>query len=176
MSTASARVLMDFEIRDIINDGVRRGHLSPKMLLSLAFRNGTSDGQINKVYGVTTSDVAASTTTVVDLIGSLTDVDGAVINFDEVVLLVIHNTRTTALAYLSVGPDATAGFGTLASSLGFWADATDRSIVAPDGWLVLYSPAGVPAAAGSTDELAIITSAVAGSTNGWELIIAGRAN
>ena len=177
MSTASARILLDVEIREIISDGVKRGHISPRIKELLDFRNGTANNQVNKVYGEHRTAIAASTTTVIDLIGSLTDEDGDTINFDEVAFIVIKNLRTTALAYLLVGPDATNGFGTLASSIGFWNDATDRSVVESNGgWLALYSPPGVPAAAGSTDELAIISSGVAGSTNEWVLIIGGRDN
>jgi hypothetical protein len=146
-------------------------------LLNLA--NGTSDGQINRLYFVQETLKAASATTSYDLSGSLEDAFGDAVVFAEVCLIAIYNRRTTALANLNLGPHVTNGFGRLASSLGFWpadaaADADQGSIVMPEGWLVLYNPGGVPVTAGSGDILAVITSAVVGSTNSWDLMIAGR--
>ena len=65
----------------------------------------------------------------------------------------------------------------MASNKGFWADASDRNVLSADGdsWLVLYSKSGVPAAAGTTDELAVITQGGT-SLNTWEILILGRDN
>ena len=97
----------------------------------------------------------------------------------EVCLIAVRNKRTTALAYLDVGPHATNGFGRLVSSRGFWpadvgADADQGSIVAPDSWLVLYAKDGVPVTAGTGDMLRVTTSGVVGSTNTWDLLVIGR--
>lgn len=151
------------------------------MELGLDLRNGTTDGQIDLAYGTRVTGVAASTTTVYDLAGSLTDKSGSTITFAEVTTIAIRNLSSTAANYLTVGPDATNGFGVVASNKGFWADASDRNVVpanydssSNDGsWLILHSRGGVPVAAGSTDELAVITQGGT-SANTWEIVIMGR--
>lgn len=181
-STVNLRMLLKIagvEVGDTSSQGPRiANHTFEKIVDMLA---GTSDNQINKAYTKLESGIGSSVTTVYDLIGSLTDVNGTVINFDEVVLIVVENLSNTAVNYLLVGPDATAGFGTLAANVGFWADASDRSVVQAgsttggSSFLMLFAPGGVPAAAGSTDELAIITG---GSASGatWRITIFGRDN
>jgi hypothetical protein len=113
------------------------------------------------------------------LAGSLINAVGGAVVFAEVCLIAVRNKRTTALAYLDVGPHATNGFGRLASSRGFWpadiaADADQGSIVAPDSWLILYNKDGVPVTAGTADILRVTTSAVVGSTNSWDILVLGR--
>ena len=79
---------------------------------------------------------------------------------------------------LEIGPHATNGFGVLATNKGFWKDATDRNVLPADSgnsWLILHCRSGIPAAAGSTDILAIITQSGT-SANTWELLILGRDN
>lgn len=176
MSTVSGHVTLQItadEIMAAIGGGGGVYQHEIQELLDLAY--GTSDGQINKAFSKVETGIGAAVTTVYDLIGSLTDKDGTVINFDEVVLIAVKNLSSTAVNYLSVGPDATAGFGVVASSKGFWAAAADRNILPADGnsWLVLHSRGGVPAAAGSTDELAVITQGGTAS-NTWFLIVLGR--
>lgn len=177
--TATARVLLDVEIIEVIKDGIKAGNIHPRVLESLDLTNGTTDGSIDLVYGVTVTGAAASLTTVYDLAGTLTDAEGSTITFAEIALIVLRNRRTTALAYLIVGPDTSAGFGALSSSLGFWGAGVTAAngggnVVAPSSFLCLYNAAGVPVAAGSTDELAVVTSGVASSDNSWDLILAGR--
>lgn len=50
-------------------------------------------------------------------------------------------------------------------------------MVPADGgsWLVLHCKGGVPVAAGSTDELAVITQSGT-SSNTWDIMILGRNN
>jgi hypothetical protein len=84
---------------------------------------------------------------------------------------------------LHIGPDSSNGFGVEASNKGFWADATDRNVVAADynsqdgdgSWVILMSRGGVPVSAGSTDELAVITQGST-SANTWDLLILGRSS
>lgn len=177
MSTVSGSINLSILAREVLSSGISKGAISREFQAILDLPNGTNDQQINKCYAKRESGIGASVTTVYDLIGSLTDEDGTTINFDEVVLIAIRNLSSTAANYLTVGPDATAGFGAVASNKGFWADASDRNVLNADGdsWLVLYSKSGVPAAAGSTDELAVITQ---GSTslNTWDILILGRDN
>lgn len=165
-------VLID-EVLGAIGDG--GGVYRHKFQEAIDLANGTSNGQMNRVYTKVETGIAASTTTVYDLVGSLTDKDGTTINFDKVDLIIVANLSTTAANYLLVGPDATAGFGVVASNVGFWADASDRNVVPADGesWLILHSKTGVPAAAGSTDELAVITQGGT-SANTYFIMIAGR--
>ncbi len=140
--------------------------------------NGTADGNIDLIYGVSASSISASATTSYDLSGSLTSL-GVTLLFSEIVFIIIKNKRTTALAYLIVGPHATNGFGKLVSSLGFWgatADVTNGAgtIIAPNSWAIFYSKQGVPVTAGSADVLAVVASAVSGNVNEFDLIIGGR--
>lgn len=179
MSTPSAKVVLDIQAVNILSAGVSAGVIPSKMLVNLDLKNGTTDGSIDLVYTDTISSVAASTITSYDLAGSLKDSFGASVTFAEVCLIAVRNNRTTALAYLDVGPHGTNGFGRLASGRGFWpadvgGDADQGTIVGPNSWIVLYSDAGVPVTAGTGDILRITTSGVTGSTNGWDLIVLGR--
>lgn len=174
-TTHSGYIRVQVQGKQVIADGTLKGFNSLEILEDLRLPSGTSDGQIDLCYIETTSSIAASTTTVRDLAGSLTDVEGNTLTFAEVAAIAIRNRRTTALATLLIGPDATNGFGALASGRGFWNDASDRNVIHPDsGWMVIYAPDGVPVSAGSTDELAIITSAVSGDDNAWDLVVLGR--
>lgn len=179
MGTSSARVLIDIQAQDLIAAGIVAGVIPAKFLEQFNLDTGTADGKCDLVYAKTESAIAASTITSYDLSGSLLGPGGAACVFVEVALIAIRNKRTTALAYLDIGPHATNGFGRLASSRGFWpadvgADADQGSIVEPEGWLVLYSKGGVPVTAGTADILRVTTSAVVGSTNSWDLLIIGR--
>ncbi len=180
MGADSATVQVNLTaLQGLVNDGLNRGVIPAQMIIDLALANGTSDGQIDLCYAVYESGKAASTVFSYDLSGSLTNKVGASCVFAEVVLIAVWNKRTTALAYLDVGPHATNGFGRLSSSRGFWpadaaADADQGSIVAPDSWLILYNKDGVPVTAGTGDILRITTSGVAGSTNEWMLVVLGR--
>lgn len=179
MGTASARVNIDIQALDILSAGLVAGVIPAKFLQNFDLNTGTSDGQIDLAFGKTESSIAASTITTYDLAGSLVGLNQAAAVFVEIVLIAIRNKRTTALAYLDIGPHATNGFGRLAASRGFWpadlaADADQGSIVAPDSWLVLYNKDGVPVTAGTGDILRVTTSAVAGATNSWDLLALGR--
>lgn len=179
MATSSARVVLDVQAIDILSAGIKAGVIPAKFQINLDLPNGTADGSIDRIFSKSESGIAASTITSYDLAGVLTDSFGTVISFAEVCFIAIRNKRTTALAYLDIGPHATNGFGRLASSRGFWpadiaADADQGSIVAPDSWLVLYNKDGVPVTAGTADILRVTTSAVVGSTNEWDILIMGR--
>jgi hypothetical protein len=176
-TTFTARVALDLLFYEIRSSNVRPGQDIGRFNELIDMATGTSDNQINVAYAVEVTGIAASTTTVYDLIGTLTAEDGTVLNFDEVVLIAVKNLSTTAANYLLVGPDSTNGFGAVASNKGFWNAAADRNVLAADGgsWMVLHSKGGVPAAAGSTDELAIITQSGT-SSNTWRLMILGRDN
>lgn len=166
MSTAtSARLLLEAVLRDITIDGVSKTIEEPSIRANIDL------GDPNlKVWGGTFENVAASFTTVIRLFGTLLDSNGDTIDWATINLIVVQNRRPDAGAFVLVGPDATNGFG----APGFWADISDRSQVDEDGGLrVFYSPPGVAVADGATDELAVITSAVAGATNVFDVLIAG---
>ena len=179
MGTASARVNIDIRAQELLSSGIRAGVIPANFAVVLDLTNGTADGSCDLAYAASPSGIAASTVTSYDLAGALVDSFGTTLTFAEVCLIAVRNKRTTALAYLDVGPHATNGFGRLASSRGFWpadaaADADQGSIVAPDSWLVLYNKDGVPVTAGTGDVLRVTTSGVVGSTNAWDILILGR--
>lgn len=174
----NARVTLSIHAAEVLTGGIKAGQIPHRFESLLNLNNGTSDGSIDLVWSERKTGVAASATTVYDLAGVLTDSEGSTITFAEVVLIAIRNLSTDAVDHLEVGPDATAGFGVLASNRGFWADASDRSIVMPtiganEGWIVMHAPGGVPVGAGSTDELAVITPS-GSAANTWDILIIGR--
>lgn len=178
MSTVSGKINLSILAREVLAAGISKGVIDREFTSLLDLSNGTADNSINKCYATRASGIGAATT-MYDLIGTLTDEEGATINFDEVVLIAVRNLSTTAANYLTVGPDATNGFGIVASNKGFWAAALGSgggSVCAADGdsWVVMHSKAGVPAAAGSTDELSIVTTGA--SLNTWDILILGRDN
>lgn len=177
-TTFSATVTLDIIFSEVISGQLRAGNaLTARLNEALDLTTGTLDGQINVAWAKTETGIGASVTTVYDLIGSLKSTDGTTLNFDEVNLLAVRNKSATAANFILVGPDVSAGFGVLGANVGFWNDATDRSVVGADGgsWTVMYSKVGVPAAAGTTDELAVITAGGT-SANTWDILILGRDN
>lgn len=174
-TTVTGRVLLDLSFQELISSGAKVGPLTTRLLADYDLVNGTSDGNIDRGWATRESGIGASVTTVYDVVAGLNNTEGSAISMAEVVLIAVRNRSTTAANYLTVGPDATNGFGVVSSNRGFWADATDRNVVPADGdsWLVLYSKGGVPASAGATDELAVITQGGT-SGNGWDIMILGR--
>jgi len=180
-STMKATVQFSIRGVEVVSDGPLKGVNQRELTLFLDMANGTTDGKCDLVYSDQQTGIGASVTTVYDLDTSLADLSGGALDFAEVVLIAIRNRSATAANYLLIGPDATAGFGVVASNKGFWADASDRNVVPADfntqdgdgSWVILYSRGGVPVAAASTDELAIITQGGT-SANAWDLLIIGR--
>lgn len=181
-SSVRGRLAIDIQALETVADpgsGKKQKEHALRLLIDLA--NGTANGLIDKAYSTTATGIGASVTTVYDLAGSLTDLNGDTITFAEVYLIAIRNRSSTAANYLAIGPDATAGFGVVTSNRGFWGDASDKNIVPADfdsqtgdgSWVILFSRGGVPVAAGSTDELAVITQGGT-SANTWDLVILGR--
>lgn len=174
----SARISLDIQSQEILSSGIKAGVIPSKFAISTDLDNGTSDGKIDLAFSQSVSGISASTTSSYDLVGNMKDLSGNTMSFAEVVLIAVRNNNTTALQYLQVGPHATNGFGKLASSRGFFgatADVTNGSgvCIAPGSWYVAYNLDGVPAAAASTDILALVTSAVV-ATNSWDILILGR--
>jgi hypothetical protein len=166
---------------EVISNGPLRGSNKHEMELMLDLPTGTADGNINLVYSTIYTGIGSGVTTLLDLSGSVSDISGATIAFAEVVTIAVRNLSDTDTNYIAMGPDATNGFGVVASNRGFWADASDRVIINGDfdaqsndgGWVILHARGGVAVSAGSTDELAFVT---AGSASGatWAVVILGR--
>jgi hypothetical protein len=181
MGNASASVSLSITARDVLNSGLSRGVIPIQFAQVLELNNGLLDTQIDLAWSATRVGMAASATTNMDLHGGLTDSFGNVVQFAEVVLIAMVNNRADAGAYLLLAPAAANGFGRLSGGKGFWsadiaADTDQGNIVGPGAWLCLYDPTGVPTTPGSVDILSITTSAVAGSTNSWSILVLGRSN
>ena len=184
MSTPHAKIRLNLSVWEAKVETLGRNEVLRQFFEEFELLNGTTDGTMcDLVYCKSESAKAAGGTTTYDLVGSLTDIDGATISFVEVCLIAIRNTRATAQAVISIGPDATNGFGVLAGGKGFWNAALGSgggNVIGPalstgqTSWTVFYDATGVPCAAGSTDELSVLTSAVTGATNSWDIIIIGR--
>lgn len=178
MSTVSGKINLSVLAREVLSAGISKGVIDREFTSLLDLPTGTADNNINKCYAKRETGIGA-TTTVYDLIGTLTDEDGATINFDEVVLIAVRNLSTTAANYLTIGPDASAGFGAVSGNKGFWSAALGSgggSVCAADGdsWVVMHSKGGVPAVAATSDELSVITTGA--SLNTWDILILGRDN
>ena len=178
MSTVSGSINLSIIAREILSSGISKGVVNRSFESLLDLPSGSNDNQVNRCYAKRETGIAASITTSYDLIGSLLDEDGATINFSEVVLIACRNLSSTLANDIRIGPHATvAGFGVLATSKGFWSAAADKSIIGADGdsWVVMYSKAGVPAVAATTDVLVVVTEAGT-SLNTWDLLVLGRTN
>jgi hypothetical protein len=165
----TAKVLLSIEARSVLQEGVNAGVIPSKILENIDLSYGTSEGNIDLAWATTETAIAASTTTTYDLTSETFLSEARV--FKEVVLIAVRNKRETAAAYLSVGPDSSDGFG----ATGPWADASDRSRIGPEGWFVQYDPVGWTVDA-THKVLDVITSAVAGATNSWDIIVLGRSS
>jgi len=179
MGNATASVSLSITARDVLQSGLKAGVIPIQFANAVELNNGLADTQIDLAWSASRVNIAASSTTNMDLSGALTDSFGNVVQFAEVVLIALRNNRVDAGAYIQLAPAAANGFGRLASSKGFWpadiaADADQGNIVGPSAWLTLYDPTGVPVTAGTGDILSIITSATVGATNAWDILILGR--
>jgi len=175
-TTFNAKLSIEALFNEIVQSGNQKvGNLQSRFSFIQDLPTGLLDNNINVGYAATSTGVGASTTTSYDSIGGLTSSTGTTINFDEVVLIAVRNRSSTAVNYLAVGPHSVNGFGGLAANVGFWNNAADRSIVPADGWTLWYSKGGVPAAAASTDVLAVLTGASASAAT-WDILILGRDN
>ena len=183
-STFNATLSLDIIAAELFASGNKRGPIPAHILANVRMPTGTSDGQINKAWYKVYTGIGSSTTTQIDLIGTLTDTSGDTINFDEVVLIFVRNLSATAVNYLEVGPHATNGFGILGSNRGVWKDVSDRTIIPADStasstgggaFFLWYNIAGVTATAGTGDIFDITTG---GSASGatFEVLILGRDN
>ena len=144
-STFNAALHLDLIANELYVTGNKRGPISSKILSDVRMATGTVDGAINKAFYKQYTGIGAGVTTSIDLVGAITDASGDTVNFDEVVLIFIRNLSSTA------------------ASLGGGA------------FFLWYNVAGIPAAASSTDILAITTGGSA-SAAAFEVLILGRDN
>lgn len=178
MSTVTARIKIGIKVNEVLNPSGSNGNVGTLALQisELAdYVNNLADSGSNalKAYIDTQEGVGASQNQDYDLIGSLSDNDGGTINFDEVYWIIVWNRSSTYA--LTLGPGATNSFGVGSGNQGFWADASDKSYIPPLSPRVLASAGGVPAAAGSTDNLRLSTLG-GSSANAWSILIIGRDN
>jgi hypothetical protein len=184
MSAGNVKIAVTIKAWEIIASGIKSGTIPSEFAAFIDVPTGTTDGACDVIYTKSESGKAASGTTSYDLT-ALVDTYGTAITFAETFLIVLWNKRTTALATLSVGPHATNGHGVLSSGRGYWNAALGSgggNIVQPShatradlkSFLVLHNVDGVPVVNGSTDVLAVTTSAVSGDTNAWDLMVVGR--
>lgn len=169
----NARLALNIQANSVLVNGLQNGVVPVNVLEMLDWTSGTNDNQINTIYYKREESIAASTTTQYDFAASLTDIYNQAFTPAEIVAIYVKNLRTTALAWLKVGPPAN-GFGIIGSNKGFWTAASDYDVIGPGGFYLRYDPVGVPVTAATADLFDIITSAVTGSTNSWELLVLGR--
>lgn len=132
------------------------------------FETGVSSpGQVNKAYRAQ-RQLGSLANESLDLRGGLTDKFGDVIQFVNVVELMIVPVSVVDGEDFLVGPDAANGFGIAT----WWADVSDRSRVRADGYLHLVSRTGIAAGAGASDILYIenLTAAL----RQYDILIVGR--
>ena len=145
---------------------------------AITYANGEVAGKINLAAYVYASGIAASSNTDYDL-RAITDSTGlqGELEFANISAIVVQNLRTTALAWLKVGPkDGTNGFGILGSptaNIGLFNAGTDRVVVPPGGCVVLASTQLIPTSVAYKD-LRITCSGVTGDTNSWKMLILGQ--
>lgn len=177
-ASVSGKINLDIVFNNVIALGSLGKALDTEKFTFLQdLATGTFDGQINVAFAKTETAIGGAVTTAYDLIGLLKMLGGDLINFDEVVLIAIRNRSTVAANYLTIGPAAANGFGVVAANVGFWGAPADKNVVTADGdsWVVLHSKVGVPATAGTGDQLVVVTqAATAGNT--WDILILGRDN
>ena len=144
---------------------------------ALKLPNGEAVGEINAAAFIRAENITASANTDYDL-RALTDSTGLTgeQEFASVSAIVIHNRRSTPLAWLKVGPkDGTNGaliLGSPTAGKGLFNAGTDRLVIPPNGIAVLYSGEAIPTSATFKD-LRVTASGVTGDVNAWDLLILG---
>lgn len=134
--------------------------------------DGTGNTQADLMYSAQRT-LAASANELLDLAGVLTDPLGNTLTFVEVILVGFQMTNTTAGDAIIVGPDSSAGWGDSATGLGPWADASDRSGIAAEGFFLWYNPRGLAVGAGTSDEIYVEEVGTANSAV-YNVLVIGR--
>lgn len=172
--TGKLRILAEIFDDDAADKGGENLNLAAaNHLIEVLFpwTTGTSNGQINLVWS-DRGTMAASGTNTIDLAGGITDPYGHTLTFTTVKLLIVRNRNVAAGDTLRVGPAGSAGW------VGFWADASDRSLVragiaGQPGLLICYDPIGIDVTATTADSLSIIEAGGA-NTGNYDILIAGE--
>lgn len=130
-----------------------------------AFTNGTADNQLDTVFTIEVAALATTTTDSYDLSGTLEDGLGNVSVFAKVKIIMIKSL------------DANVGLlnldGTIANAFMAYQSIASKTIIQPDGSIVLIAPnTGYAVTAGTADILAI-ENPDATNTAGYELTIIG---
>ena len=131
------------------------------MELAKGLAAGTGDNQVNLAWSDRRS--LAATSEDLDLSGGLTGAFGDTLTFSKVKVIVIRNNDDTD--NLTVG-------GAAANQFASWvADASDKVVIAPEGYLVLVAPLdGYAVTAGTADLLKVDAGA---ATISYDIAVIG---
>lgn len=151
--TAKVSALLSFIKTTTPDGGAGRVEAALSFLAELA--NGTGNGQCDVAFIDEARAIASGATEDLDLVGSLTDAFGNPVNAAEVVAIAIRAPSTNT-ASITVG-------GATAEFQGPFAAAGDKLVLRPGEWILLYSPTGWVAGAGSTDDLRFVCGSGAGN-------------
>lgn len=181
MSLVSLSAILEFAVTARLlyrpGDGQSIASIPVGISSKLTLPNGEGVGEVNAAAYIRAENIAASANVDYDL-RALTDSTGITgeQEFASVSAIVIHNLRSTPLAWLKVGPkDGTNGaliLGSPTAGKGLFNAGTDRLVIPPNGRAVLYSGEAIPTSATFKD-LRVTASAVPGDTNAWALLILG---
>ena len=173
--TAKLKVLYEVFDDDAIGAGVNMSLGTAAHLFEHMYNLscGTSDGQINLVYGKKGLTIAASATTTFDLAGSLVDDFGHTLTFTVVKQILVRNRNTASVDILHMGPGTSNGF------TGFTSGTSPLIVVPPGiagqaGWAATaYDPVGRTVTAGTGDIWRVVE---VGATNTvtYDILIIGE--
>lgn len=142
------------------------GGIAHQITLVRSLVNGTSEGQCDRVYQVT-STLAASGTDTYDLAGVVENVYGTVISFAEVQLLAIQSQGATG-QNLTIGKAASNPVTTI------WSGTSAVEVVPGGGTIMKYGGVdGYAITAGSADSITVTNTHGSASIT-YTLLIVGR--
>jgi|GEM_PF-6049270 len=147
--------------------GSDTGRLPHNLDIVSNFQNGTSDGQIDRIYSTAAGSVVAASPVTIDLVGtSLPDVldTGLSVSFADLQTLILVNTTASGGGNLLVG-GAT-------HFVGLVADATDVIVIKPQGWIAIdLGATGLALTGGTSDEIKVDASS---GTVTYKVLALGR--
>lgn len=128
------------------------------------FPNGTSDGQIDRVWSTVAGSVTAGAAVTVDVVGSLTSKldSGNTVSFIDLQTMIIENTATSGNLLV----------GGATNAVGLHSAANDVTVIQPGGCRVFdFGTAGLACVAATSDELKVDASA---GTVTYKVTVIGR--
>jgi len=162
--TITAKVSAAASVKNFTSTDLAAGAANTELSASVAFENGTGSGQVNKEFSDTRA-VTASSNEDLDLSSALTDSLGNAVVFTAIKAILIKSTSTNA-GNLTVGGAASNAF------VGPFADAADKILVKPGGFLALAHPGtGWAVTAGTGDLLRIANGGASDAT--YDILLLG---